>query len=745
MPRVRLGVAGGGRALRAAAAGLCRLRLRPVRGAPHHHLHRRGASAGCEVAYSQSTGQKEQLSRCLQRGIRRVQDLCKVLQLPAAFEETAVSYFQRALQLPAFHLVSLEKKELLGGCCVLVTCRQHRWPLTMGTVCSLLYAKQELFASVFLSLQRELGLSVPALSLADLVTTHLSSFRLVQPTASVPAPFLEDKEKLLARTMAIVELASDTWLVTGRHPVPVVTAAAFLAWQSLRPGPRLSCPLARFCRLAGVELPPPALLRLRELLEILLAMASKLSWLRGLRLDKKTVVKHIGDLLQHRLFLLKRAFSQQDGQEQQDTGLGMGSVSQGCQGSVSQGSLDKDSVNKDSPGQGSVSQGSLDKDSVNKDSPSQDSVSQGSLDKDSMNKDSPGQGSVSQDCLGQDSTSQGSLNNGSLGKGSPGQGSVSQGSLDKDSPGQDSTSQGSVSQVCLGQGSVSQGSVGPGSLNKESVNKDCPGQDSPDQGSVGPGSLDKDSVNKDSPSQGSVGPGSLDKDSPGQGSLDKDSVNKDSSSQGSLDKDPPGQGSVSQGCPGQDSVSLGSLNKGSLDKGSPDQGSVGPGSLDKVSPGQDSTSQGSVSQVCLGQGSVGPGSLDKESLNKDSPGQDCPGQGSVGPGSLDKGSPGQGSVGPGSLDKDSPGQDCPGQAPPSSPAVPQQQGCPSAGQQQQRGTLRPLLPPCLIHPRKRLRAAAPSAPGAAVTGDEPISDSEIEQYLRSPEEIRAFRKAKAWS
>ncbi|NXF22008.1 BRF2 factor, partial [Rhodinocichla rosea] len=364
-----------------------------------------------EVAYSQSTGQKEQLSRCLQRGIRRVQDLCKVLKLPAAFEETAVSYFQRALELPAFHLVSLEKKELLGGCCVLVTCRQRRWPLTMGTVCSLLYAKQELFASVFLSLQRELGLSVPALSLADLVTTHLSSFRLLQPSANIPAPFLEDKEQLVARTMAIVELASDTWLVTGRHPVPVVTAAAFLAWQSLRPGPRLSCPLARFCRLAGVELPPPAQLRLKELLEILLAMASQLSWLRAFRLDKRTVVKHVGDLLQHRLFLLKRAFSQQDGLEQQDTGLG------------------------------------------------------------------------------------------------------------------------------------------------------------------------------DSPAQG----------------------------------------------------------------------------------------------------------------------------------------------------------------PPSSPAVPQQQGCPSAGQQQQRGTLRPLLPPCLLQPRKRLRAAAPSAAGAAVTGDEPISDSEIEQYLRSPEEIRAFRKAKAWS
>ncbi|NXT03252.1 BRF2 factor, partial [Jacana jacana] len=269
-----------------------------------------------EVAYSQSTGQKEQLSRCLQRGIRRVQDLCKVLQLPRVFEETAVSYFQRAVQHSAFHLVSLEKKELLGGCCVFVTCRQHNWPVTMGTICSLLYAKQELFASVYLSLQKELELSVPALSLADLVKTHLNSFRLFQHTDDVPAPFVEDKEKVVARTMQMVELASETWLVTGRHPVPIVTAAAFLSWQSLQPGARLSCTLGRFCKLAGVDLPPPAHLRLKEFLEILLRMASQLAWLRVFKLDKKTVVKHIGDLLQHRIFLLKNAFCQEDGEEQ---------------------------------------------------------------------------------------------------------------------------------------------------------------------------------------------------------------------------------------------------------------------------------------------------------------------------------------------------------------------------------------------------------------------------------------------
>ncbi|NXH23133.1 BRF2 factor, partial [Bucco capensis] len=294
-----------------------------------------------EVSYSKSTGQKEQLSQFLNRGIRRVRDLCRVLRLPTVFEETAVSYFQRAVQHPCFHQVSLEKKELLAGCCVFVTCRQHNWPLLVGTICSLLYAKQDLFAGVLQSLQKELGISVPALSLADMVKTHLNSFQLFQPKDNIPVQFVEDKEQLVARTLELVELASETWLVTGRRPVPIVTAAAFLAWQSLQPSSRLSCTLKHFCKLADIELPPPAYLRLKEFLEILLRMASQLPWLRVLKLDKKTVVKHIEDLLQHRVFLLKNAFCMEGEEEQSAAGPG-------------EGSLGEDSAGKGSPGQDSA-------------------------------------------------------------------------------------------------------------------------------------------------------------------------------------------------------------------------------------------------------------------------------------------------------------------------------------------------------------------------------------------------------
>lgn len=119
---------------------------------------------------------------------------------------------------------------------------------------------------------------------------------------------MEDKEKMLSRTLQLVELADETWLVTGRHPLPVITAAAFLAWQSLQPSARLTCSLARFCKLANVDLPYPASSRLQELLAVLLRMAEQLAWLQVLKLDKRSVVKHISDLLQHRHTLIRKAF-----------------------------------------------------------------------------------------------------------------------------------------------------------------------------------------------------------------------------------------------------------------------------------------------------------------------------------------------------------------------------------------------------------------------------------------------------
>uniref|UniRef100_A0A8C4MER9 Transcription factor IIIB 50 kDa subunit n=1 Tax=Equus asinus TaxID=9793 RepID=A0A8C4MER9_EQUAS len=261
-----------------------------------------------EVTYSRSTGENEQVSRSQQRGLRRVRDLCRVLKLPPTFEDTAVAYYQQAYRHSGIRAARLQKKEVLVGCCVLITCRQHNWPVTMGTLCTLLYADLDAFSGTYMQIVKLLGLDVPSLCLADLVKTYCSSFKLFQPSPSVPAKYVEDKEKMLSRTQQLVELADETWLVTGRHPLPVITAATFLAWQSLRPSDRLTCSLARFCKLANVDLPYPASSRLQELLAVLLRMAEQLAWLQVLKLNKRSVVKHIGDLLQHRRTLVRKAF-----------------------------------------------------------------------------------------------------------------------------------------------------------------------------------------------------------------------------------------------------------------------------------------------------------------------------------------------------------------------------------------------------------------------------------------------------
>ncbi|XP_066090159.1 transcription factor IIIB 50 kDa subunit [Saccopteryx bilineata] len=283
-----------------------------------------------EVTYSRSTGENEQVSRSQQRGLRRVRDLCRVLQLPSTFEDTAVAYYQQAYQHSGIRAARLQKKEVLVGCCVLITCRQHNWPLTMGTICTLLYADLDVFSGTYMQVVKLLGLDVPSLCLKDLVKTYCSSFKLFQASPSVPAKFVEDKERMLSRTLQLVELADETWLVTGRHPLPVITAAAFLAWQSLQPSARLTCSLARFCKLANVDLPYPAASRLQELLAVLVRMAEQLAWLQVLKLDKRSVVKHLGDLLQHRHMLIRKAFREGAAEvespekELQGRGLGQG-------------------------------------------------------------------------------------------------------------------------------------------------------------------------------------------------------------------------------------------------------------------------------------------------------------------------------------------------------------------------------------------------------------------------------------
>lgn len=104
-----------------------------------------------------------------------------------------------------------------------------------------------------------------------------------------------------------MELAADSWIVTGRRPVPIMMAATYLAWQSLKPNKyRLSFTLSKFCQIAKVKSLRPALKRISEIKEVLCKLANEIPWLTQ-TVTPDGVLQQVEDILKYRFALLRRA------------------------------------------------------------------------------------------------------------------------------------------------------------------------------------------------------------------------------------------------------------------------------------------------------------------------------------------------------------------------------------------------------------------------------------------------------
>lgn len=126
-------------------------------------------------------------------------------------------------------------------------------------------------------------------------------------SAHVPEELAENPKDLNKRAAALVELAADSWIVTGRRPVPIIMAAIYLAWQSLRPvKQRLKTSLEKFCQIAQVKKLRPALKRIVELKDVLCKLGREIPWVSE-AVTSDNVVLQVEDILKHRYALLRRA------------------------------------------------------------------------------------------------------------------------------------------------------------------------------------------------------------------------------------------------------------------------------------------------------------------------------------------------------------------------------------------------------------------------------------------------------
>ncbi|KAL6472568.1 hypothetical protein MHYP_G00187560 [Metynnis hypsauchen] len=263
------------------------------------------------VPYYVSTEVTKKPCANLIKGFGRVRALCRILRLSSDMELGAVSLFERAYNHPTFIHVHLMKKEVLGGCCVLATCRQNNCPIAMGTISSLLEADSALIGMVYQDLIKALSIEPTTTSISDMLESYCYGYKL--SPGEVSEVFAEPPRRLVERSAALVELAADTWLVTGRHPLPILMACVYVAWQSLRPMARMKCTLNKFCQIsrlskeACAERKDTVQKRINELRDVLCKLGRELPWLRGDTVEPSTVARLVDDILNHRQALMLKA------------------------------------------------------------------------------------------------------------------------------------------------------------------------------------------------------------------------------------------------------------------------------------------------------------------------------------------------------------------------------------------------------------------------------------------------------
>ncbi|XP_070780778.1 transcription factor IIIB 50 kDa subunit [Enoplosus armatus] len=260
---------------------------------------------GSDVSYSRTTAVAKKPCVNLIKGRQRVKAICRILRVHNEIEDLSQNYFNRAYQHESFIKVSLQKKDILAGCCVLVSCRLLNWPITMGTISCLLDADPMVVGVIYQEMVKILNIEAPIINVTDVMEAHSQEYKI--SSLHIPEELAENSKDLTKRAVALVELAADTWIVTGRKPIPIMMAAIYLAWQSLKPNKqRLKFSLDKFCQIAKVNKHKPALKRITEIKEVLCKLGKEIPWVRE-AVTPDNVVLQVEDILKHRYALLRRA------------------------------------------------------------------------------------------------------------------------------------------------------------------------------------------------------------------------------------------------------------------------------------------------------------------------------------------------------------------------------------------------------------------------------------------------------
>ncbi|XP_071946788.1 transcription factor IIIB 50 kDa subunit-like [Antedon mediterranea] len=219
-----------------------------------------------------------------------VKTFCKQFKFSVEMEKQAVDYSYKAFEMKEFYKRHSEQKRALSASCVYLTCRMHNWPVTINYVIDLCSVHREYFGTVFKQLVNCLGINLEFMKLEEIIPTYLKESGLEQLN-------------LEKSVLNICCLSNEAWLVSGRQPIHLIIAAAYVAWRAVPENFKKK--ITDFSnRLTGKTKTWKT--RVREIENVLFKLACAIPWKSSNTVNRNRIGLYVNDIMKYKLSLFSQ-------------------------------------------------------------------------------------------------------------------------------------------------------------------------------------------------------------------------------------------------------------------------------------------------------------------------------------------------------------------------------------------------------------------------------------------------------
>ncbi|XP_054159887.1 transcription factor IIIB 50 kDa subunit-like [Oppia nitens] len=246
--------------------------------------------------------QNNGLTHARQHGMKIAETLADHYYFTNDMKEYLKRYYSKAWNHKNFLRCSLRTKQILAAVCAYVTLMINDHPIAIHYMCSGLPIPCNVFDfnkiyKVFVEVFPECKpITKPIEELVPSVLKEMGIIKIVENDIDSH----EDKA-LIKRVMDIVSIEKACWLVEGRSPLYVITAATYLGWKSLKPLERMNFKFAHFCKKFMIRSSVTIVDRVKEQNDIFIKLAKNIPMvkLKSTRVHRNNVALFVDDIIQY--------------------------------------------------------------------------------------------------------------------------------------------------------------------------------------------------------------------------------------------------------------------------------------------------------------------------------------------------------------------------------------------------------------------------------------------------------------